>query len=418
MAKEGEGAIFRGWYVVFGAFMIMFLSFGCAYSFPAFFDSLQNEFNASRGDVSLVFSIAGGIFFGIGALSGTMADRMDPRKIIAAGIVMTGVGVIVAGMMPNIILVYIAYGLGVGFGVGFAYVPSVGPVQRWFVRRRGFASGMAVAGIGVGTFVMPRVATWLINISDWRTAYLVMGIVTIIVGLMATMLIEASPDKRGLRPDGDAAPPPPPPGTAQKEERHYTIREAIRTQPFLILYFSSFILSIPLFVPFVHLVPYAQDLNYETADAVWLVGLIGLGSIAGRFIMGSFADRLGRRQSLVAMYLGLALMFVLWLFSDAYWQLAIFAFIFGSCYGGYVALIPAVTIDYLGARSAGGLIGWMYTSVALGTFIGPAAAGYIFDFTRSYEATIIIAVALAGLASGMTLLLRDPERWRAAQAAA
>jgi MFS family permease len=77
-----------------------------------------------------------------------------------------------------------------------------------------------------------------------------------------------------------------------------------------------------------------------------------------------------------------------------------------------------VTIDYLGARSAGGLIGWLYTSVALGTLIGPAAAGYIFDFTRSYETTIIIAVALAGLASGMTMLLRDPERWRAAQAAA
>ncbi|MFP3711765.1 MFS transporter, partial [Paraburkholderia sp. SIMBA_009] len=75
----------------------------------------------------------------------------------------------------TLLQVYVAYGLGVGFGVGCAYVPAVGAVQRWFVRRRGFASGLAVAGIGVGTLVMPPLASALIAHVGWRGAYVTLA---------------------------------------------------------------------------------------------------------------------------------------------------------------------------------------------------------------------------------------------------
>src|SRR3546814_9783720 len=71
--------------------------------------------------------------------------------------------------------VYAAYGLGVGLGVGCAYVPAVGVVQRWFVRRRGLASGLAVSGIGVGTLVMPPLASHLIDALGWRETYFILG---------------------------------------------------------------------------------------------------------------------------------------------------------------------------------------------------------------------------------------------------
>ena len=72
--------------------------------------------------------------------------------------------------------VYAAYGLGIGLGLGCAFVPILGAVQRWFVKRRGLASGLAVSGIGVGTLVMPPLATALIAAFGWRDAYLVLGI--------------------------------------------------------------------------------------------------------------------------------------------------------------------------------------------------------------------------------------------------
>jgi MFS family permease len=96
--------------------------------------------------------------------------------------VLTGLGLMAASAARNLTEVYAAYGLGVGLGLGCAYVPAIGAVQRWFVRRRGFASGLAVSGIGVGTLVMPPLASFLIESLGWRGAYLVLGALAAAVG--------------------------------------------------------------------------------------------------------------------------------------------------------------------------------------------------------------------------------------------
>ena len=131
---------------------------------------------------------------------------------------------------------FLAYGLGVGIGIGMAYVPAVGAVQRWFVRRRGLASGLAVSGIGLGTLGVPPLAALLIEWSGWRGAYLALGIAALIVGCTAALLIEASPEKRGLGPDGDPAPRMP----AGPDRRHgISVAEAIRTRPFVAALFRD-----------------------------------------------------------------------------------------------------------------------------------------------------------------------------------
>src|SRR5205823_32653 len=157
-----DSRIFRGWLVVAGAFAITFVGFGCAYTFSAFLEPLQRDFGASRGSVSLVFSLAGFLYFGLGIVSGPLADRWGSRRLAIAGMLLVGLGLAAASVARSLGEIYLAYGLGVGLGVGLSYVPVVGAVQRWFVRRRGFASGLAVSGIGVGTLVMPPLAALLI----------------------------------------------------------------------------------------------------------------------------------------------------------------------------------------------------------------------------------------------------------------
>lgn len=404
--------MFRGWLVVLGAFGVLFVIFGCAYSFPAFFDILVTEFNGARGDVSLVFAIASFLLFVVGAFSGPLSDRIDPRWIIGFGVVLVGIGPIAASFATALWQVQLAMGIGIGVGVGCAYVPAVGPVQRWFVRRRGFASGMAVAGIGVGSFATPLIATAIMGVLDWRAAYQILGGGAIVLGLVATALIVASPERVGLAPDGASRPldgfetAEPPPGM--------TRAEAIRSRPFLVLYASGFVLSFPLFVPFVHLVPYTMDLGYAKTSAVFVTSLIGVGSIAGRFLMGGLADRFGRRESLIGMFVGLALMFGLWIVSDSLWLLGVFALVYGACYGGYVALVPAVAIDYLGGRNAGSIIGALYTSVAIGTLFGPPLAGYAYDLWKSYSIALYAGLAMLLLATAIMFLLPG----RAARSAA
>jgi MFS family permease len=384
-ATMPSSRIFYGWFVVAAAFAVTFVGFGCAFSFSAFVEPLQREFGASRGSVSLVFSLAGFLYFGLGAVSGPLADRLGARRLVVAGMVLTGLGLAAAGAARGLATVYAAYGLGVGIGIGFAYVPAIGVVQRWFFRRRGFASGLAVSGIGVGTLAMPPLATFLIDTIGWRGAYFTLGALVAVVGGGLALLIENDPRDRGLGPDGD----PPPSGAQPARREGATVGEAIRSPRFISLYAACLIASFGGFVPFVHLVPYARDHGIAPASAVLLLSTIGIGSTAGRFTLGGLADRIGRQSSLLLMISGMTFALAIWVVATSFWSLTAFALVFGLFYGGWVAILPAVVMDSFGSRNVSGIIGILYSSVALGTLIGPSAAGFAFDLSHTYTLPIL-----------------------------
>jgi len=381
--------IFHGWLVVAAAFAVTFVGFGSAYTFSAFVEPLQRDFGASRGSVSLVFSLAGFLYFGLGIVSGPLADRFGSRPFAVAGMILTGFGLAAASAAESLLQVYLAYGLGVGLGVGCAYVPAIGAVQRWFIRRRGFASGLAVSGIGVGTLVMPPLASLLIGTLGWRGAYLALGALAVVLGGGLAMLIENDPGRRGLGPDGD----PPLSHAVSAKPQGAAVSEAVRSIRFASLYAACLICSFGVFVPFVHLVPYARDHGIAPSSAVLLLGVIGVGSTAGRFFLGGLADRMGRELSLLLMFVGMALALVIWAVATTVWPLVAFAFVYGVFYGGWVAVLPAVVMDYFGGRNVAGLIGILYTSVAFGTLVGPSAAGFAFDFSHSYMLPILLSAA-------------------------
>jgi MFS transporter, OFA family, oxalate/formate antiporter len=397
--------IFYGWFVVAAAFAVTFMGFGSAYTFSAFVESLQRDFGASRGSVSLVFSLAGFLYFGLGVVSGPLADRWGSRRLAVIGMILVGAGLAIAGAARNLTEVYAAYGLGVGLGVGCAYVPAVGAVQRWFARRRGFASGLAVSGIGVGTLVMPPLASFLIAAFGWRDAYLVLGGLAAIVGAGMALMIENDPRDRGLAPDGD----PRRSDARSMRPGGASVREAVTSRRFAILYAACLICSFGAFVPFVHLVSYATDHGIPPSIAVLLLGVIGVGSTAGRFCLGGLADRIGRRLALSTMYAGMALALAIWACAIDLWPLAAFAFAYGVFYGGWVAVLPAVVMDCFGGRNVSAIIGILYTSVAFGTLIGPSAAGFVFDLSHSYTLPILASVGANIIAAGiMAGTLRAP----------
>jgi MFS transporter, OFA family, oxalate/formate antiporter len=401
--------MFRGWYVVAGAFVVTFIGFGSAYTFSAFIGSLQHDFQASRGSVSVVFSLAGFLYFALGIVSGPLADRLGSRRLAILGMLVTGIGLILAGFATSLTGVYACYSLGIGLGVGLSYVPVLGAVQRWFIRRRGFASGLAVSGIGIGTLVMPPLAALLVSGIGWRHAYLVLGIVAIIAGGGFAMLIANDPHDWGVSPDGD----PVATGAMRPPLEGVSIADAVRSWRFIGLYASCLIGSFGLFVPFVHLVPYAQDHGIAASSAVLLLGVIGVGSTAGRFFLGGLADRMERMRAVLMMFIGIGASMIGWAVSAHIWPLMIFAFIFGIFYGGFVALLPAVVMDDYGGKNVSALIGILYTSVAFGTLAGPSLAGFAFDVSHSYTVPILVSAATSVLAAVVlvgTMKARVPSR--------
>lgn len=400
----GVSGIFYGWVVVAAAFLVMFTGFGAAYSFPAFFEPLSREFGASRATVSLVFSAAGFLYFALGAISGRLADRIGPRPVVGFGLACVGFGMIAASFAESLAAIVIFYGIGIGIGVGFSYVPAIGTVQRWFMAKRGQASGWAVAGIGIGTMAAPPAAAFAIEQLGWRGAYVAFGVAVLLLGALATMMLRASPASMGLQPDGAAAPA----AAASAPPAGLTLGAVLRHPVFWLLYAACALNCIGTFVPFVHLAPYAGDVGLSRSEGVWLVGLIGVGSTLGRFVLGGIADRIGRGRGLGLMMLLSGVALAYWSVAQGFAALAIFALAFGLFYGGFVALVPAFTADLFGLRAMSAVLGVLYTSVAFGTLLGPTLAGWVFDTTGSYTWPILIC-ALGCVAAGL-LIFRLPRR--------
>ncbi|HEX7381267.1 MAG TPA: MFS transporter [Nevskiaceae bacterium] len=420
-ARRPRARLFYGWYVVLAVFAVTLFGFGSAYSVSTFTDALHAEFGASIGFLSTIFSLASFLYMGFGVFSGPLADRFGARRIVTAGMLVIGVGMVVAGVSRDIVGVYLGYGLGVGLGLGLAYVPAVGALQRWFVRRRGVASGLAVTGLGVGTLIMPPLAAWLTADFNLHVSFIVLGLLTAVVGGGLAILIVDDPWDRGLAPDGGLAPARDPRAgfarAASLQREGVSIARAIRSRRFIALYIASLLGAFALFVPFMHLVPYAQDHGIAPGAAVFLLSLIGIGSTGGRLFLGTLSDRMNRGLSLLIMLAGLGLSMFIWVSSTEMWSLSLFALAFGVFYGGFVAILPPVVMDDYGGRNVSGLIGVLYTGSALGALLGPSLAGYAFDLYHSYTLPIIGSGA-AGLvgAVAVVVMMRAPKPSDAAQA--
>lgn len=383
--------------MVAAAFTLMFIGFAAAYSFAAFFTAFESEFGASRGHVALVFSIAAFVWFVSGAPGGVLADRFGARRVALAGVACLAGALWLSSRAEALGTLYLAYSLGIGLGIGLTYVPSVGAVQPWFERNRAFASGLAIAGIGAGNVAGPLLAAWLSARLGWRGAYEVLAAAALVLGIAAALSLKV---KQTVRSRSEL------PGTP--------LRQALRTQPFWLLYGSLTLSCVGLFVPMVHLSPYAQDAGYTEAQGVTLVSLIGVGSLLGRFAIGPFADRLGRLGTLAALYAGLGAMLTVWWLASAYWLLSVFAVLFGVCYGGYVALLPTIVMDLYGPRALSGIIGFLYSGAGVGTLLGPWLAGAAFDAFGTYDLPILASMVLSAAAAACVVPLLQGEKGKTA----
>lgn len=378
------------WVVVWATFFALALIFGVSYSFAAFFESFAGEFDAQRADVSLVFGLSGGVYFVFGAAGGMLADRFGPRAVTSTGMLLIAGGLLVCSFADSMTWVYLAYGVGVGLGIALVYTPSIGCVQPWFKQRRGLAAGLASAGIGAGTVAVPLLAAAAIAAWQWRDALRAMALGVLVLGSCATLLLRRAESAGGSH----AAPIP-----------GLSLAEALRDRRFWWLYVSIVLAAPSMFIPFAHVSASARDMGIGDAEAVGLVGLIGIGSLVGRFVIGALADRIGRTLTLLLMQVSGGLAYLAWLLAGSYPSLAFFALWFGLSYGGIVSLLPAISMDLFGARAVAGIIGTLYTGAALGNLFGPVLAGAVFDHVGGYGPVLWACMALSALAAGASARL-------------
>ena len=369
------------WVVVWATFACLALIFGVSYSFAAFFASFATEFSAQRADVSWIFGLSGFVYFVMGALGGILADRFGPRGVCSAGMVLIALGLWVTSGATSLQSVYASYGLLVGLGIAFVYTPSIATVQPWFSTRRGLAGGIASSGVGAGTLVVPVVVAFAMGHMPWREAMQALAWVVLVAGLLASSLLKKAPTSAAAQVQAAAG---------------LSLRETLRTPTFRWFYLGVVLASPVMFIPFAHVSASARDMGLDESLAVGLVGLIGVGSLVGRFGIGVLADRIGRAPTLVWMQASMGASYALWFLASGPMAMMCFALWFGLSYGSIVSLLPAICMDYFGAKSVAGVVGTLYTGAAVGNLLGPVLAGAVFDATGHYQ-TVMAVCALFSL---------------------
>lgn len=394
----------RGWLVVMGAFLVMLVGFGAIYSSSAFAPEIAASLGLERGDAAMVLAFSSSATFFVSAISGPLSDRVGPRPLAVFGTLLIALGLAIAATAKDAATFFASYGLLVGIGVGLAYVPAVAAVQRWFLANRGLASGIALSGIGVGTALIPLLKFILADFGDWRFAFLCCAVLVAIVGLAGSLLLEAGPESHGMGPDGSKLRAK----QAAPKDDGPALGEVLCSRAFLLAYAGTLLVAIPAAAPLMLLVGTAEARGLSHQQAVALLGLMGVGTIVGRFCLAALADLLGRRLGFLLSCLGVSIAMMLWALADDAASLQGFALIYGALQGGFVALLPAFVADSFGSRSVGGIVGLLYTSRGIALLVGVPLVGVSVSALGAHDLPIALC-GLVGMLGTLLLALARPK---------
>jgi MFS family permease len=382
------------------------MAYGAQYSFGVFFSAMLEEFGWSRASLAGAFSLYTFVYCGFASVAGRLTDRWGPRAVIAIAAAFLGAGLAAMSRVQEIWHPYVLYGVVAAVGMSAAYVPSSATVARWFVRQRGMAIGVASGGMALGTLLLPPCAHFLVSWVGWRWAYVIFGAGVLVCFTLVARVMRRDPESCGLFPDGDAAPPPA--AGAPARPAQWTVGRALRTRAFWMLFAIFTATWIPVFGPYVHLVPMARGFGISAFLAATLLSTLGLAALGGRLSMGALSDRTGRRPALAVGLVLQILAFIALSGSESLGALYLASFLFGFSYGGVSVMFPALVTDFFGREQAGSLVGALFALAGGASAWGPLAAGFIYDRSGSYVLAWWLSAAFNALALAFLAFAHPP----------
>ncbi|MFC1900258.1 MFS transporter [Chloroflexota bacterium] len=378
---------------------------GTTYTFSVFFEPLSSEFGWTRALTSGAFSLYMILHGFLYIVTGKLNDKLGPRIVMSGCGFFMGLGYILMSTTNNVWHIYLFYGVVIAIGMSGGYVPLTSTVTRWFEgsKKRGLMVGISIAGVGIGTMIVPPFANWLIYTYSWRVSYMVIGIIVMAVVIAASQFMKRAPDKKQQVSDNDAVQQDKP---ASLTLGGLSLAEALRTRQLWLLSISYFGFGVFLQAIMVHIVMHALDMGITAAQASSIFVAVGGLSVAGRISMGAACDRIGNKSVIIICFAVMIAALSWLLIAKELWMLLIFASAFGFAYGGLVAAQSPIVADLFGIRSHGEILGVIVFIVTIGAAAGPVIAGGIFDATKSYFPAFLVCIGFGIIGLILTFFLK------------
>ncbi|HWQ08294.1 MAG TPA: OFA family MFS transporter [Holophaga sp.] len=374
-----------------GACVATHVCLGSVYAWSVFVPALQRQTGWSKPQLTWAFSLAIAFLGLTAALAAPLVHRLGPRASVGLSAAFFCAGLVGAGLAVqarSLLLLYVCYGAVGGIGLGLGYVPPVTTLMRWFVDRKGFATGMAVGGFGLGALLASYLGEALLHRFSCGTTFLLLGALYGCVILLASRpLVLPEGGIRAARPTASA------------------FRE-----PLFWLLWAVFFVNIATGILLIALArPMLEEGARGTAPAVPVVtavALMGLCNGLGRLGWASLSDRAGRTPTWCGMFLLQGAVFLVLRGSASTLAMTLGFWIVASCYGGGFAICPALVADAFGGDRAPGIYGLTLTAWGAAALVSPPLAAWMREACGSYAAVLGICAAASGVGIGLMAALR------------
>ncbi|MBM3344279.1 MAG: MFS transporter [Betaproteobacteria bacterium] len=406
--------IYYGWVIVAVMFITLFVSLGFRFSFGVYYSAILDETAWSRADTAGVVSAAMIVYALTAALAGYLFDRLGARVLFPIGALCMGAGLMLCSKVESLAGLTAAHGIFLGLSyAALGFIPHMAIVPRWFERRRGLASALSLAGVGLGSLGIAAVSAELIGRIGWRETLWWFGLVSMVLLIPLNLLFHRhSAEHVGLAADGPTAPPATLPGArTARANSGMGISAAMRTRAFWLLALAVTMTGICNMILVVHQTRMLVDMGYGLTLASVIFGLLGVARAFGGLIWGPLSDRIGR-SSCVTIICGVSLvgLLMLWLTTlvpaeNAALRMALLAGYLLTYGIGFNAISPvyaSAVSDKFAGKNLGTILGLLDLGFGLGSALGPWWAGWMFDRYGSYGG-VILGVALCVVVTGYGL---------------
>ena len=414
---------FYGWVVVACAFVTMGIGVNARTAFSLLFPPILDEFGWDRGVTAGAFSFGFLVSAVLSPSLGRMMDRRGPRVVIEMGVMLMGIGLLLAPLTRQPWHLYATLGVLVGGGsVCLGYTGQALYLPHWFVRRRGLAISLAYSGVGVGSIVLLPWMQGLIVASGWRSSCWALGVVLLAVLVPLNLLVRGRPEELGLEPDGDRGAA----AAAAGERRSnvvdaawvavdWTLPRAVRTARFWWIAVGYFWGLYAWYAVQVHQTRYLVEIGFTPADAAWALGSVSLIAIPGQIALGHISDRIGREWVWTVGCVGFVLCYLaLILLRDAPVPALLHLMVVSQGLLGYglTSVVGAIPAEIFHGRHYGTIFGSLMLASIAGGAAGPLVTGALYDATGSYAVAFWIAIVGAVIAA-VAIWLASPRKVRA-----